>query len=143
MENSIIYKESHIEIHFNEEKKYLRCHWRGTVLTEEALSAYKTGLKFMRKEQVLMWIDDFQKINLPPEEILMYVEHMWYPDAEEYGMKKHAFLVEQMGFETSVFEDAVLIANRKTKIQIKFFTEMEEIEQWLETKNQKSENEEE
>lgn len=132
MENSVIYKESHVEIHFDEQKKYLHCHWKGTVLTEEALSAYKTGLQFMRKHTILMWIDDFTKINLPPEETLMYIEHMWYPDAEEYGMKKHAFLVKEMGFEVSVFEDAVLLANRKTKVQVKFFTEIQEIENWLE-----------
>jgi hypothetical protein len=133
MENSIIYQQSHIEIYFDEQNKYLRCVWHGTVLTEEAISAYKTGLKFMRKNDVLMWIDDFKKINLPPEEILMYIEHMWYPDAKEYGMQKHAFLVENMGFETSVFEEAIMMANRKTKIKVKFFTEMEEVEKWLNT----------
>ncbi len=133
MENSIIYTDSHVEIHFEEEKKYLRCYWRGTVLTEEALAAYKTGLQFMRKNPILMWVDDFTQINLPPEETLMYIEHMWYADAEEYGMQKHAFLVKEMGFETSVFEDAVLTANRKTKIQVKFFTEETEVEKWLYT----------
>jgi hypothetical protein len=133
MENSIIYQQSHIEIHFDKQNKHLRCVWRGTVLTEEAISAYKTGLKFMRKNHILMWIDDFKAINLPPEETLMYIEHMWYPNAEEYGVQKHAFLVKEMGFETSVFEDAVVMANRKTKIEVKFFTEMEEIEKWSET----------
>ena len=131
MENSIIYKESHIEIHFEEQKKYLHCHWRGTVLTEEALSAYKTGLQFMRKHNVLMWIDDFTEINLPPEEALMYIEHMWYPDAEEYGMQKHAFLVNNMGFEVEVFKDAVMLANRKSKIKVDFFTDIEKIRDWL------------
>lgn len=139
MSNSVIYQQSHIEIHFEEQKKYLRCHWRGTVLTEEALTAYKTGLKFMRKNDVLMWVDDFKEINLPPEEVLMYIEHIWYPDAEEYGMKKHAFLVEKMGFETSVFEDAVLMAKRKSKIEVKFFTEIEEVEKWITSTNQDEE----
>lgn len=126
-----IHEHTHLQLSFHEEKKYLHCIWKGTVLTEEALAAYKKGLSFMRKNEVLMWIDDFRQINLPPEETIAYIEHIWYPDAESFGLQKHAFLVKEMGIEVSIFEDAIAIARKKTKIEVTFFTDFAKVEEWL------------
>lgn len=124
------FNEDFLEIHYNDEDKYVLMKWKGFVHGDSFRLGLNKGLELIVMKKSSRWLADLRNMKVLSLEDQEWSSNNWFPRAIEGGIRKMAIVLPQSALGKMGVKN-VMNKVGDIKIETSYFPTIEEAEKWL------------